>query len=87
MFALHFRRYAQIFIGCLVSGIAMNIFLIPSQLLSGGISGIAIILYYLFGLPIGVQLIIYNLPVVYLSYKVFLLYRCHQLPRRIHSHR
>lgn len=71
MFALHFRRYAQIFIGCLVSGIAMNIFLIPSQLLSGGISGIAIILYYLFGLPIGVQLIIYNLPVVYLSYKVF----------------
>ncbi|WP_196607291.1 YitT family protein [Pectinatus frisingensis] len=71
MFAFHLRRYTQIFIGCLISGAAMNIFLVPAQLLSGGISGIAIILYYLFNLPIGIQLIIYNLPIVYLSYRVF----------------
>ncbi|MDQ0204899.1 YitT family protein [Pectinatus haikarae] len=71
MFTLHFKRYLQIFIGCLLSGAAVNIFLIPSQLLSSGISGIAIILYYMFSLPIGVQLIIYNLPIVYLAYRVF----------------
>ncbi|WP_196594925.1 YitT family protein [Pectinatus sottacetonis] len=71
LFATHFKRYLQIFIGCLLSGIAMNIFLIPAHLLSGGLSGIAIILYYLFKLPIGIQLIIYNLPIIYLAYKVF----------------
>lgn len=71
MLVLQLRRYLQIFIGCLLSGAAVNIFLIPAQLLSSGMSGIAIIIYYLFGLPIGIQLIIYNLPIVYLAYRVF----------------
>lgn len=71
MLVLQLRRYLQIFIGCLLSGAAVNIFLIPAQLLSSGMSGIAIIIYYLFALPIGIQLIIYNLPIVYLAYRVF----------------
>ena len=71
LFTAHFKRYLQIFVGCLLGGIAMNIFLIPAQLLSGGLSGIAMMLYYLFKLPIGVQLIVYNIPIVYIAYKVF----------------
>lgn len=71
MLVLQLRRYLQIFIGCLLSGAAVNIFILPAQLLSSGMSGIAIIIYYLFALPIGIQLIIYNLPIVYLAYRVF----------------
>ena len=36
-----------------------------------GISGIAIVIYYLTGLPIGAQNFVYNLPILYLAYRVF----------------
>ncbi len=71
MFLMHLKRYTLILIGCILGSAAINAFLLPAQLLSGGITGIAVILYYLFGLPIGTQLIIYNIPIVYLAYKVF----------------
>lgn len=33
--------------------------------------GIAVIVYYMIDLPIGLQLIVYNIPIVYLAYRVF----------------
>ena len=64
-------RYLLITLGCLISTCSINLFLVPHQLLSGGISGIAIIFYYLVGLPIGVQILAMNLPLLYLAYKMF----------------
>lgn len=64
-------RYLLITLGCLISTCSINLFLAPHQLLSGGISGIAIIFYYLVGLPIGVQILAMNLPLLYLAYKMF----------------
>lgn len=57
--------------GCLFTCFGLNIFLIPAHLLLGGISGVALIIYYLTGLPVGLQNFIYNLPVLYLAYRVF----------------
>ncbi|WP_110955629.1 YitT family protein [Anaerosinus massiliensis] len=62
-------RYGVILIGCLISSASINIFLVPHQLLSGGVSGIAIIFYYLFAFPIGVQMLIMNLPLLFAAYK------------------
>jgi len=62
-------RYGLILFGCLISSAAINLFLVPNNLLSGGISGIAISCYYLFGLPIGTQMLIYNLPLLFAAYK------------------
>ena len=64
-------RYVTIIAGCLICAIGFNIFLIPGHLLSGGISGIAFIVYYLTGAPLGLQLFIYNVPILMISYKVF----------------
>ena len=64
-------HYLLITLGCLISTCSINLFLVPHQLLSGGISGIAIIFYYLVGLPIGVQILAMNLPLLYLAYKMF----------------
>ena len=64
-------RYLLITLGCLISTCSINLFLVPHQLLSGGISGIAIIFYYLVRLPIGVQILAMNLPLLYLAYKMF----------------
>lgn len=67
----NFGRYLMITLGCLISTCSINLFLVPHQLLSGGISGIAIIFYYLLGLPIGLQILVMNLPLLYLAYKMF----------------
>lgn len=71
MFTLHFKRYLQIFIGCLICGVGINSFLLPAQLLASGLGGIAIIIYYILALPIGMQLLVFNIPIVYLAYRVF----------------
>lgn len=62
-------RYGLIFLGCLISSGSINLFLVPHQLLSGGVSGIAIIFYYLFQLPIGLQMLVMNIPLLIAAYK------------------
>lgn len=42
--------------------IAVSLFLLPNELSSGGFSGIATILYYLFNFPVGTTIIILNVP-------------------------
>ncbi|CUH96529.1 putative membrane protein [Propionispora sp. 2/2-37] len=62
-------QYIAIAIGCFICSISINLFLVPHQLLSGGISGVAIILYLLFGLPIGIQTFVFNIPLIYAAYR------------------
>lgn len=64
-----FYRYLMVAIACVVMGIAFNTFYVPNKLLSGGISGIAGILYYTMDLPIGIVSIILNVPLFLLGYK------------------
>lgn len=67
----HIWRYFNIFVGSLIAGLGYSVFIIPSKLLASGLSGIAVIVYYMTDLPIGVQLIIYNIPIIYIAYRVF----------------
>lgn len=67
----HTMRYLQITLGCFIICLGFNLFIIPAHLLTGGISGIALIVYYLTGLPVGAQNLAYNLPIIYLAYRVF----------------
>src|SRR5574344_2662970 len=62
-------RHLGILAGCLISSSSINLFLIPNHLLSGGLTGIGIILYYLTGLPVGAQILVYNLPLLYAAYR------------------
>lgn len=63
-------RYSMVAIGALIAGIGINTFLIPHQLFSGGVSGIAMILYFLFDWPIGFQIIVLNIPIFYAAYRL-----------------
>lgn len=63
-------KYVGILAGCLVAAASINIFVVPSSLLTGGVTGIAIIFYFLAGLPIGVQTLAYNVPLLIASYKL-----------------
>jgi len=62
-------RYAGITLGCLIASCSINLFLVPSHLLTGGATGIAIIVYYLAHLPIGLQTFAYNLPLLAAAWK------------------
>lgn len=66
----HLWRYSMVAAGSLISGIAINTFLIPHQLFSGGVSGVAMILYFLFNWPIGMQIIVLNIPIFYAAYRL-----------------
>ena len=63
-------RYLGIIIGCLIASCSINLFIVPSHLLTGGATGISIIVYYLVGFPIGVQTFLYNIPLLFASYKL-----------------
>jgi len=49
-------------IGSFIIAIGVSLFLLPNQLSSGGISGIATITYYLLNIPMGTMIVIINIP-------------------------
>lgn len=65
----HIYRYLMVTIGCAVMGIALNTFYMPNKLLSGGIGGVAVLAYYIGGLPMGATSLICNVPLFFLAYK------------------
>jgi uncharacterized membrane-anchored protein YitT (DUF2179 family) len=61
--------FLMIILGGAIGGISFNVFLIPHKLLSGGVSGIALILKYLFDLNPGVLIFVFNIPIFIAGYK------------------
>lgn len=55
--------------GSIIAAIGLQFFLIPNHLTDGGVVGISIIGAQLSSLPIGLFLIILNIPFIYLGYK------------------
>ena len=54
-------------IGTLLYAIGMNAFFVPHHFLAGGLAGIAMIIYYLTGFPIGTMNLLLNVPLLLLS--------------------
>ena len=52
----------QIAIGTALMAVAVDLFLLPNQISSGGFSGIGTILFYLFRFPIGTTTLLLNIP-------------------------
>ncbi|HWR38818.1 MAG TPA: YitT family protein [Patescibacteria group bacterium] len=66
----HFYRYLTIGLGGLIGGAGINAFFVPHHLFSGGISGLAMILYFLANLPIGMMIIALNVPLFIAAYRL-----------------
>ena len=62
-------RYCIVALGSIIMGISINTFFVQHNLLSGGITGIAVMLYYLFNLPIGITSFILNIPLFFVAYR------------------
>ena len=61
--------YVFVIIGCIIMSASINTFFIPHNLLSGGISGLAMIVYFLTTFPLGITSILLNIPLFYLAYR------------------
>jgi uncharacterized membrane-anchored protein YitT (DUF2179 family) len=68
------KEYLMIVIGCFIMAISLNGLLIPNKIAAGGVSGLATVLYYLFGIPVSITIVVINIPlfiagVIYLGKK------------------
>jgi uncharacterized membrane-anchored protein YitT (DUF2179 family) len=63
------QRILLITFGALLMGVGLEIFLVPNNVIDGGITGISIILSYLTGLKLGIFLFILNIPFFFIGYK------------------
>lgn len=64
------KTYVTILLASLIMGIAINAFFVPTHLLSMGISGIAMISYFLFDTPIGIGGFVLNIPLFIIAYRL-----------------
>lgn len=55
-------EYIYIIIGAFLMAVSTALFLLPNQLSTGGISGISTILYYLCNYPVGLTMLLINIP-------------------------
>jgi len=54
--------YISLTLGCLIMALGMNLFLIPNKIVAGGLSGIGTVLFHLFNIPVGMSVLVMNIP-------------------------
>lgn len=66
-----FENAVQTIIGGFIMGFALIFFLVPSDIAAGGVSGISTVLHYLFDLPVGIMVLVLNIPIFILGFVNF----------------
>jgi uncharacterized membrane-anchored protein YitT (DUF2179 family) len=61
--------YVQIVVGSVLVGVGVNLFFVPNQVVSGGVTGVAILLHYAFGTPVGLVTLLLNLPLLAIGWR------------------
>ncbi len=56
--------------GAFATALALDWFLVPNRIAAGGVSGLATVLYHVFGLPVGITMFAINVPLFLLSLRV-----------------
>jgi len=63
-------KIIYIIIGCVLCALSYAVFLIPHQIVPGGVTGIAMILHFLYRSPVGIITIILNIPLFLVAFKI-----------------
>lgn len=64
---LELKDFVLIVVGAFLISLAINMFLLPHKITNGGASGIATIFYYLANVPMGITILLINLPLFIVS--------------------
>ncbi len=68
-FWLQIRDYVLILLGALTQAISLRLFLVPANLASGGVSGVSQLIHHYTGWPIGVMVLVGNIPLFLLGWR------------------
>lgn len=63
------NKFLFLFIGSILAAIGLEIFLIPNNIIDGGVVGISIITSYLTKVPLGIFTFLLNIPFLFFGYK------------------
>ena len=69
-FATLFKEYGLVTVGVVSYALGWSIFLLPNNLIGGGVSGFASILYYATGMPMGVTYFVLNVLLLIIGTKI-----------------
>lgn len=64
------RQALLILLGAFLCAMGINVFLVPHHFLTGGVSGLAVLLSYLTPLRIGTLVFLFNIPIFILGYRI-----------------
>jgi len=56
--------------GAVILAVGMNMFMVPNMLAPGGVSGLSVFLYHILGMPVGLTIILLNIPLFIAGYLV-----------------
>ncbi|WP_176786105.1 YitT family protein [Desulfosporosinus hippei] len=65
-----FKHFIGIIIGSTVVSVSINTLIIPNEIADGGVTGIAILLHYLFNWPVSWAVLFLNLPLFFLGLRM-----------------
>ena len=63
------RKYLVLFLGAFIASIGLEIFLVPNEIIDGGVVGLSIMAGAITRQEYGIFLVLFNLPFLYLGYK------------------
>ena len=64
-----FVDYGELVVGAVIQGIGLRLFMVPAELASGGISGISQLINHYTGWPIGLMVLVGNLPLFLVGWR------------------
>lgn len=62
-------RYIFLTLGAFIAGFGLEGFLVPNNIIDGGVVGISMMLSYIFKINLGILIFVINLPFLFLAYK------------------
>ncbi len=65
------QSYTVITFGTIIYSLGIALFTAPNNIAAGGATGIGTMLHFLFNIPIGITIIVLNIPLFIISYKKF----------------
>jgi len=61
--------YIKILAGCLLMALSVDLFLVPNDIVAGGLTGLGVVLHHALGGGVGLVTFLLNLPVLWLGWK------------------
>jgi len=64
------KGYGGVLVGVVITAVGVSCFLIPAKIAAGGVSGLATVIYHLTEFPVGVTMLLFNIPLFILSWRI-----------------